>query len=103
MDAAWREAKEGGCSDPLWLKLAAKRENDHPDDVLPVYQSQLDPALNRKNNEAYREAVGLLRKVRGLMIQLGRESDFARYVESVRTAHKPKRNFLKLLDGAKWS
>ena len=103
VDAAWREAKEGGCSDPLWLKLAAKQEKDHPDDALLVYQSHVDPALNRKNNEAYREAVGLLRKVRGLMIRLGRESEFARYVESVRAAHKPKRNFVKLLDGANCS
>ena len=103
MDAAWREAKERGCSDLLWLKLAAKREKGHPDDALPVYQNQVDPTLNRKNNDAYREALGLLRKVRGLMIRLGRESEFARYVESVRAAHKPKRNFVKLLDGAKWS
>ena len=58
---------------------------------------------NRKNNEAYREAIGLLRKVRELMIRLDQEFEFPRYVESVRAAHKPKRNFMKLLDGAKWS
>jgi hypothetical protein len=54
-------------------------------------------------NEACREVIGLLRKVRGLMIRLGRESEVALYVESVRAAHKPKRNFIKLLDGARWS
>ena len=62
VDAAWREAKEGGCSNELWLKLAAKREKDHPDEALPVYQSQVEPTLNRKNNEAYQEVVGLLQK-----------------------------------------
>jgi len=103
VDAAWREANEGGCSSELWLKLAAKREQHHPGDTLTVYQREVDPTLNRRNNEAYGEAIGLLRKVRDLMIRLDQEFEFPRYVESVRAAHKPKRNFIKLLDGARWS
>ncbi|MBI4540724.1 MAG: SWIM zinc finger family protein [Gemmatimonadetes bacterium] len=103
VEAAWREANEGGCSNDLWMELAAKRERDHPEDALPVYQRQIEPTLNRKNNEAYREAVALLRKVHELMMRLGRQSEFARYLEAVRAAHKPKRNFMKLLEQAKWS
>lgn len=53
--------------------------------------------LDRKNNEAYREAIGLLRKVRQLMVRLGRHAEFTNYLHEVRVAHKPKRNFLKLL------
>ncbi len=102
VEAAWCEAQEGGCSNDLWLELAARREKDHPEDVLPIYQRQIESTLNRKNNDAYRDAIGLLRKARGLMIRLGRESEFAPYLESVRAAHKPKRNFMKLLDRAKW-
>lgn len=101
-DAAWREACDGGCTDSLWLELAAKQEQKHPEDVLPVYQKQVERTLNRKNNDAYRDAIGLLRKIHELLVSLGRESDFAGYVESVRIAHKPKRNFVKLLDHAKW-
>ncbi|MBI3609118.1 MAG: hypothetical protein HY204_00235, partial [Nitrospirae bacterium] len=59
--------------------------------------------LAGKNNDVYREAVGLLRKVRALMIRLGHEADFTRYLVSVRAAHKPKRNFMKLLERAKWT
>ncbi len=103
VEAAWREAQEGGCSDDLWLELAAKREKDHPADVLPIYQRQIEPTLGRKNNDAYRDAIHLLRKVRGLMARLGREAEFAVYLESLRAAHKPKRNFMRLLDRAKWS
>jgi uncharacterized Zn finger protein len=102
VEAAWREAKEGGCSNDLWLELAAKREKEHPEDALPIYQAQVEPTLNQKNNEAYRAAVGLLRKVRTLLVRLEREAEFARYLETVRAAHKPKRNFMKLLDRAKW-
>ncbi|MBI5588044.1 MAG: hypothetical protein HY889_06725, partial [Deltaproteobacteria bacterium] len=102
VETAWREAKAGGCSNDLWMELAAKREKEHPEDALTVYQGQVEPVLARKNNEAYREAVGLLRKVHGLMARLGKEPNFQRYLESVRMKHKPKRNFIKMLDRAKW-
>ena len=98
LEAAWREAQEGGCSNDLWLELAAKRNKEHPEDALPIYQRQIEPTLDRKNNEAYAETVKLLRKVRGLMVRLGREVEFTTYVDQLRAAHKPKRNFIKLLD-----
>lgn len=97
-EAAWREAKEGGCSSDLWRRVAGMREKDHPKDALPVYQGLIDPIVDRKNNEAYREAVGLLRKIRELMAGLGREEEFARYLETVRSTHKPKRNFMTLIE-----
>jgi hypothetical protein len=59
-ETAWREAQEGGCSNNLWTELAAKREKKHPEDALPIYQRQLEPVLDRKNNEAYKEALGFL-------------------------------------------
>jgi len=102
VEAAWREAREGGCSNDLWMELAARREKDHPADALAIYQKQIEPTLNHKNNEAYRAAVGHLRKIHALMGRLGQSGKFARYLESVRAAHKPKRNFMKLLDRAKW-
>ena len=102
VDAAWREAREGGCSSPLWLELAAKRETDHPEDALPIYQGQIEPTLAQKHNQAYREAVGLLRRIGVLMGRLGRGAEFAAYLASVRAVHKPKRNFIALLDGTKW-
>lgn len=101
-EAAWREAQAGGCTNDLWLNLAAKRENEHPNDALPIYQRQIEPTLDRKNNDAYREAIGLLRKVRALMVRLERKEDFADYLDKVRAGHKPKRNFMKLLDSARW-
>ena len=102
VDEAWREALEGGCSNKLWMELAAERETEHPEDALPIYQHQVGLMLDQKNYGAYREAVGLLRRIRGLIVPLGKEAEFVRYVESVRAAHKRKRNFMKLLDRAKW-
>jgi uncharacterized Zn finger protein len=99
-EGAWREAQEGGCSNELWLELADKRERDHPEDALPIYQRQIEPTLDRKNNEAYAETINLLRKVRELIVRLERKDEFTNYLEKVRAAHKPKRNFMKLLDRA---
>jgi uncharacterized Zn finger protein len=98
VEAAWREAQEGGCSNDLWLELGAMRNKDHPEDALPIYQRQIEPTLDRKNNEAYQEAIDFLRKVRELMVRLGREAEFTSYLSKLRTSHKPKRNFMKLLE-----
>ncbi len=103
VEAAWREALAGDCANDLWMQLAARREKDHPEDALAIFQKQIEPTLERKNNDAYREAADLLRKIHVLMARLNRSDGFTAYLASVRAAHKPKRNFMKLLDRAKWS
>lgn len=97
-DAAWKEANEGDCSDSLWLRLAEMREKDHPNDTIAVYQKMVNPIVDRKNNVAYEEAKWLILKIKGLMTRTGEESKFASYLNSVKIAHKPKRNFMKLLE-----
>ncbi len=100
--AAWREAGEGGCSEDLWMELAAKRERAHPEEAVPIYRRRVEYVLEGKNNEAYREAVGLLKKIRKLSARIGKESDFARFLVTLRLNHKRKRNFMKLLDRERW-
>lgn len=97
-DAAWREAQAGGCSERLWMRLAANREQNHPEDAVEVYKKWIGPIAERKNNQAYEEAAALIKKIRLLMSRLNRDADFADYLRGVRAAHKPKRNFMKLLD-----
>ncbi len=97
--AAWREAKEGGCSDGLWLELAGLREEDAPAESLEIYRSRIEPLIEQTNNAAYQEAYALLLKSRELMMRLGREPEFAEYLETLRLEYKRKRNFMKLLDG----
>jgi uncharacterized Zn finger protein len=98
---AWRETQEGGCSADLWLELARRREKSHPEDALPIYQRRIQPELDKKNTEAYHEAVRTLQIIRRLMKSLGREADFAIYLEEVRSAHRQKRNFMKLLEAVR--
>jgi uncharacterized Zn finger protein len=99
VEAAWREAKEGGCSNELWLELAARREEDHAEDSLSIYEARIEPLIEQTNNAAYQKAYELLLKVRALMQRLGREQEFDEYLELLRMEYKRKRNFMKLLDG----
>lgn len=101
-EAAWREAIEGGCSRPLWLKLAAERETAHPQDALAIYWEQISLLLPQTGTGAYSEAIGFLRKIRDLLSVLGRADEFARYTAELRALHRRKRNFIKLLDQEGW-
>lgn len=102
VEAAWMEAKTGGCHNVLWFRLAQAREKDHPEDSIAVYTQQLKPVLEFPDKRACEEAVAILRKVRKLMARVGREPDFASLVQSVRAQYKPRRNFMKLLDEQGW-
>jgi len=97
-DAAWLEAQSEGCSERLWMRLAADREQDHPQDAIDVYKKWIGPTVEKKNNQAYEDAAQLMRKIQRLMKRLNRDAEFADYLREVRAAHKPKRNFMKLLD-----
>ncbi|MFQ6036169.1 MAG: SWIM zinc finger domain-containing protein [Sedimentisphaerales bacterium] len=97
IEAAWQEAKAGGCSDYLWLELAKLREKEHPADAIDVYQARIDPIVSRTNNRAYIEAMQLIKKIRQLMKNLNKEKEFTEYISSLKVKYKPKRNFIKLL------
>jgi uncharacterized Zn finger protein len=101
-DSAWTEAKAGGCSEALWMQLALRREKTHPEDSLSIYQLQIEPVINRKNNDAYHEAMKLLSKIRDLMVRLGREHEFESYLQALNSEHNRKRNFMKLLEKKNW-
>jgi uncharacterized Zn finger protein len=96
VEAAWHEAQDGGCHQSWWLELGKLRERQFPADVIPIYQKRVETLINEKNNRSYEEAVKMLRKIRDVMTRLEWNDRFPSYLESVRNAHKPKRNFMKL-------
>ena len=99
-DQAWREAVEGGCSDDTWLELAAAREAQHPEDAIATYQRVIEHRVQEKDKPAYRQAAALTARVRSLQAGIGQEAQFAAYLERLRAAHRPKRNFMAALDQA---
>lgn len=100
-DAAWAEAKSGGCNDRLWRELAQRRENEHPADSAEVYKRLVEPIIERKTNDAYAEASRMISKIRDLMGHLGEVDEFASYLTNLRIRHKPKRNLMKLMEKVK--
>jgi len=57
------------------------------------------PIVEQTNNAAYAEAIKLIRKVGNLMKTLNQSRQFGDYLAELRVRCKPKRNFIKLLDG----
>ncbi len=102
VEAAWVEAKSGGCYGALWFQLAEAREKDHPEEAIAVYTEQLTPALQNAEQRAYEDAVAILRKIRKLIARIGKEDEFASLIQSVRAQYKPRRNLMKLLDAEGW-
>lgn len=97
-EAAWRHACEGGCGDRLWLELAARRREKHPEDALAVYKRQVEVEISGKSREAYAAAVKRMDEVRAVLEEMDGGEEFAAYVADVRQTHKRKRNLVKLLD-----
>lgn len=98
VETAWKEARQGGCSDHFWLKLATAREKEHPADAVPVYQRLVEPIISRMKNDAYEEATRMVKHIRDLMHEMGQQSEFAAYLTNLKLRHKPKRNLMKLLE-----
>jgi uncharacterized Zn finger protein len=100
LEAAWREAQEGGCREDLWMRLADLRQEEHPGDAVPIYQRQVEFLLSQ--GRAYDDAVAMMRRVRSAMSSMEPPGDFGAYVTALRAAHRRKRNFMALLQQAGW-
>lgn len=98
IEAAWQEAKAGGCRDDLWLQLADLRAQDHPDDSLVTYQRQAARLVEQTNTPAYEQAIVLIRKIKLLLQAQGNGAQpWSDYLTELRGQYKAKRNFMKML------
>ena len=99
LDAAWAAAQAGICDRNLLITLAGKLESARPDDAVRLYRRAVPPIVEQTNNAAYEEAIKLIRKVGELMKAQKQLAQFHGYLAELRVQFKPKRNFIKLLDG----
>jgi len=97
IEAAWSEAQAGGCRSEIWLQLAQLREKTHPEDAVAIYQKQVGPILERTNNQAYKEAMGLVTRIGKVLAASHSEAAFRQYLDLLRSQYKRKRNFIKML------
>lgn len=97
IESAWQEAKTGKVSKDIWLQAAEKWGSSHPEEILPIYQREIESAIARKTNESYAEASQMLEKLRDLMLRINREEEFNVYLNELRKNHKNKRKFINLI------
>lgn len=102
-EAAWREAKEGGCRRDFWLAVARRREHDHPADALEVYRALIEPAICHSDHHTYSGAVDWIEKVQAIFARLEQEDAFDELVREVRERHRAKRNLIRRLDERGWA
>lgn len=102
VDQAWAEATAGGCRRDQWLELARRRENDHPDDAIPLWREEVTREIAAMSNPSYANAVALIERIARLMSTAGRDDEFAPYVAGIATEHRRKRNLMKVLAERGW-
>lgn len=101
-EQAWAEASAGGCRRDQWLDLARLREDEHPDDAIPLWREEVSRLIAAKNNQSYAEAVDLIDRIGQLMSAAGRADDFAPYVAGLAAVHKRRRNLMTLFSARGW-
>jgi tetratricopeptide (TPR) repeat protein len=100
VEQGWDEAVAHGCSEALWLRLAERRAEEHPDDAIEVYRRHLDRVLEPARNDAYDEVVSVLTALAPLYDRAGRHGELRDLIEQIRTGYKRRRNLMARLDRA---
>ena len=99
LDTAWSLANKGVWDRGLLIALAGKLESSRPVDAVSLYRRVIPTIIDQTNNAAYEHAIRLIRKVGGLLKKQKQLLQFEHYLAELRVQFKPKRNFIKLLDG----
>ena len=99
LDAAWTAAHQGICDRTLLIMLAGKLEKDRADDAISLYRRAIPVIVDETKNSAYEEGIRLVRRIGDLMKAQNKSREFGDYLAELRLQFKPKRNFIKLLDG----
>ncbi|SAK90645.1 hypothetical protein AWB82_06384 [Caballeronia glebae] len=97
-DTAWAVFAGGPVATSLWATMASIRAKTHPRDAIALFHRLLPIAAEEGTRKArYEEAVGIVRKIRSLRMELGEHLEFEKELDMFRKAYGAKRNFMKLL------
>jgi hypothetical protein len=82
------------------LRVAEAAEAERPREALALYCKHAEGLIGMQGRERYREAAGLLRKVKDLYSRLGEAGEWTRNVAALREKYKRQRAFLEELRAA---
>lgn len=94
---AWVIANGHGCSEELLQQLSEASEHSHPVEALKVYAHRVERKVVLGGQSNYEYACQTIGRMRLLREGLGEAKQHAAYVVELRSRHKAKRNFMKLL------
>ncbi|HEY1560228.1 MAG TPA: SWIM zinc finger family protein [Caulobacteraceae bacterium] len=97
-DDAWRAARAHRCSEQVVERLARATEGSHPEDAIAAYADLVEANVGRTQNQGYEAACRFLGHLEGLRARQGQSAAHVAHLNSLRTKHKFKRNFIRLLD-----
>ena len=97
IDAAWREATDGGCGRHLLRELAELREKDHPEDVIELYCNLAKESIEGQYGSDYRGAVELLIRAAEAARKANQGARFRAGFAAIQAEHRHKRNLQMLL------
>lgn len=92
-EEAWVILRERGAGGRLTLELAEKSEKTHPTEVIAVYWQHIESLVRTGDNRSYEEAARYIAQ----LAKLQTAAAHAALIGDLRTRHRAKRNFVKLL------
>ena len=94
LEDAWMEANGGGCHEGLWLRLAALREKQHPEDAQAIYLRLGEQTIIRASGN-YDEGVALLERAASAANAREKSGEFEVELDLLLKKYKAKRNLQK--------
>ena len=86
-----------GCNDLLLEQLAEASGHSHPAEALKVYTDRVERMVRVGGQSNYEHAYNMIERMRLLREGLGETKQHGAYLGDLRSRHKAKRNFMKLL------
>ena len=84
--------------DSYGLEVAEAVEKTHPDRAIEIYRELAENTAAMTNTRAYSEVADYLNRVKRLLTQAGKVSEWKHLIEEFRGKHKRKRRLMEILD-----
>jgi uncharacterized Zn finger protein len=94
---AWMIVNAHGCSEGLLDQLAEASEQTHPAEALKAYAYRVERMVRIGGQSNYENACHTIERMRLIRKGLGETTQHAAHLDDLRSRHKAKRNFMKLL------
>lgn len=82
-----------------WARLARAVEHEHPAAALQICRTLVQGCVERTNRQGYQDALGWIKRMLPLHRKLGSDAEFENYLDTLRTTHRAKKNFIGMLQG----